>query len=313
MGTKAKAPALKREAFLKLPEVSAFCSYFEALIAGQTFKHDYRIRWKQWSKDRNLTVLKISSLKFAYRAYYWPTNSQSAADTDGEEIAHQAGGTQGSGYDFDANTARLRRLQRELKSALDARSEDAAKAFMSALKILDWGQVYRGAAGWLIQEFERDQLPARLRRAIAILDGKSLEDTREFEGTWSLRMDSGLTKVYSLGSKRSIIYDDRVGAGLGLLVRRFLVANPAHRFKGRGKNRVPPELRFMRGSSSRRNPSTAIYKFPLKKTGRGQAESNLKANWILRKVVKDKKVWGLRTRMENCGRSRQHYLCWAMT
>jgi len=106
----------------------------------------------------------------------------------------------------------------------------------------------------------------------------------------TLRMDSGLTKIYALASEKSIIYDDRVGAALGLLSRKYL--------ESINETEVPPELKFMRSNKSERNPSTTVFRFPSrpvksKKSNAPlfprQAYSNLMANWIVTKLASELK------------------------
>jgi hypothetical protein len=165
------------------------------------------------------------------------------------------------------------------------------RVFIAALKVLDWGQVYKGSVGWLIQESERGGLSTKLAQAVQILDGDD-GDVTAFNGNNPLRMDSGLTKVYSLCSKRSMIYDDRVGAAMGLLVRLFLDQNKKL-WSRTARNKIPKELRFMRGPSKTRNASVPrTYRFPGKQTGSEHAKSNLWANWVIQEVVKPIAFWG---------------------
>jgi len=98
----------------------------------------------------------------------------------------------------------LRKLRIELSTSFEGTSVNEHKVFVAAFKVLDWGQVYKGSAGWLIQEYENGCLSKKLKRGAEILDGDE-DDVTEFEGNRTLRMDFGLTKVYSLCSKHSII------------------------------------------------------------------------------------------------------------
>jgi hypothetical protein len=101
-------------------------------------------------------------------------------------------------------------------------------------------------------------------------------------------MNSGFTKIYALFIDDFIIYDGRVGAALGLMVREFCEES---RLRG-----VPKELEFAWGrgktttyepsSLNRRNPSNARYVFPeLSNNPRRHLENNIRANWLLRDIL----------------------------
>ncbi|WP_374422715.1 hypothetical protein [Chromobacterium sp.] len=98
------------------------------------------------------------------------------------------------------------------------------------------------------------------------------------------RMNAGWTKYYALALPDFIIYDGRVGAALGFLVRRYLESvEPLHQ-----SLILPESLSFLWASgqgTNLRNPSSHHYKFPrLLHTDdgmRGWARVNLQANWVL--------------------------------
>ena len=103
-----------------------------------------------------------------------------------------------------------------------------------------------------------------------------------------LLMNAGFTKIYALLVEDFIIYDGRVGAALGLLVRRFC--------EDKRLESVPAELKFAwgqgkatatGGGANRRNPSSEKYIFPMF-TGnlKRHLESNLMANWLLDEMVR---------------------------
>jgi hypothetical protein len=305
-------PALKRQDYLDMPVVQAFCSYLTELFQDRAFEHQFEVRWKRWAqhllnnhqhngrvieqsvgttkagKPRKITKLRLKSLKSAYESYYWPTNSLVAvsdgtADEDEDECS-VVSQFHGVAFDRESNEARLTELRKSLTCAL--RNSDAGMTFTAAMKILDWGQVYKGSVGWLIQNHESGELVKAIKRAIEILDGDLLSDATSFGKMPALRMDSGMTKVYSLASERSIIYDDRVGAALGLIVTNFLKDNVEHQCNA-DKDKVPEALKFMRSATPSRNPSLGDFKFPPKKSGALHAQSNLMANWMMCKVAGD--------------------------
>lgn len=176
----------------------------------------------------------------------------------------------------------MRTLSQEIKYALQ--SNNAKDVFIQCIKILDWGQVYRGSVSWVLERYENGTLVDDIRYAVQILDGDEWPASNGFiDG--SIRMDSGLTKIYSLASEHSIIYDDRVGGALAFLAREYL---SSHEIK-----EVPPELQFMRGRDKSRNPSRGTLIFPGRPV-RGKedeplfpqhAYSNLLANWLVAELV----------------------------
>jgi hypothetical protein len=97
-----------------------------------------------------------------------------------------------------------------------------------------------------------------------------------------MHMTSGFSKIYSAYINNFMIYDGRVGAALGLLVRAFCIqANLPY---------VPHELQFAwtKGRSTRtRNPSCDIYVFPELQSNKPGVylENNIRANWLMSAVA----------------------------
>jgi len=313
---------LTRQEYLDRPVIQEFCVYLTGLFNDEPFAHGFEVKWKRWTKylldggnhlrqgwfveqsekatkdnkKRKITHLRFTSVKSAYDAYYWPTNSLVAAPDDpndkkcGEDS--EASTSPGVAFDLASNEKQLTQLRKSLTDALNKSS--AEKTFIAGMKILDWGQVYKGSVRWLIQKYENNELVTSIKEAVRVLDGDRLSVIESFHSSQNLRMDSGLTKVYSLAAEHSIIYDDRVGAALGLIVIQFLRANPTYQFEAE-KDKVPEELRFMRSATASRNPSLKLegFKFPGKQGGALHAQSNLIANWILHKIAKEvPKLWG---------------------
>ncbi|MFM0185569.1 helix-turn-helix transcriptional regulator [Paraburkholderia nemoris] len=99
------------------------------------------------------------------------------------------------------------------------------------------------------------------------------------------KMNAGWTKYYALALPNHIIYDGRVGAALGFLVRRYLKNLPRHNRPGS----VPEELAFPWangvGGGKLRDPSSGEYQFSKLYGGRygskQWARVNVRANWVL--------------------------------
>jgi hypothetical protein len=102
-------------------------------------------------------------------------------------------------------------------------------------------------------------------------------------------MNAGFVKIYSVLLDWCVIYDGRVGAALGLLVRRYCEEHDLPQ--------VPPVLRFAYGAPregptalhpKRRNPGIGSpYRFPkLAQNPRMHTEQTMRANWLLRAALK---------------------------
>ena len=137
-----------------------------------------------------------------------------------------------------------------------------------------------------------DNLSSTLRAGIeALSDGSFNPESFDFSASpYNPRMNAGWTKYYALASNNHVIYDGRVGAALGFLVRRYLESLPQESRPGK----TPPELAFPwaagQGNKNLRNPSSSEFSFsPLRHTGQGSADwatANVKANWILLEASK---------------------------
>ena len=98
------------------------------------------------------------------------------------------------------------------------------------------------------------------------------------------QMTSGFSKIYSALLDDYIIYDSRVSAALGLLVRAFCVHNE--------EPVVPLELMFAwkNGLGKQiRNPSFGAYVFPGCNTEKQYLENNIRANWLMSEAARTTK------------------------
>ncbi|QTH63336.1 hypothetical protein J1N51_11425 [Psychrosphaera ytuae] len=234
---------MNKQQYLAAPEITEFIFFFKQLLSGQqgSFIQNY-VPEKNKSKPFN-----ILSFKEAFENYFW----------------------EGKDYIHSQNT--LNELAKKLREAID--SNNQTEALINSLRVLDWGGVVvRHPVRWLVNAHENKLLCRKLIQCRSLLDSDSDEGFELFDGNIELRSDSATTKLFSLISNRSVIYDDRVGAAMAAIARAFLSKSNAHK--------VPETLNFMRGSG-KRNPSDKIYKFRNKKSGELHALSNLKTNWIL--------------------------------
>ena len=168
------------------------------------------------------------------------------------------------GKSWRETTERLDRLRHDLRSAVKRRNTEDAVAVCE--KVLRWGGVsahnvrrLRSRKHVLIAELghmrcvlARNHTPSR-RDMLIQTAGPATE----------CRMNAGFVKIYSLLCEYCVMYDGRVGAALGLLVRQF--CDDTLRLE------VPPPLAFAFGSAREgsnpknpkiRNPSRGALRFP---------------------------------------------------
>ncbi|MGH8612929.1 MAG: hypothetical protein ACREYF_13140 [Gammaproteobacteria bacterium] len=90
------------------------------------------------------------------------------------------------------------------------------------LEILEWGGFEGVSSKWLRESGADKSLREKINKAVELLKRPARQDWLCFDGN-DLVMNSGITKIYALAAPNDIpIYDGRVGAGLGLLVRKYL-------------------------------------------------------------------------------------------
>jgi hypothetical protein len=221
---------------LLTPGQMAFASYLSVLWTGTAglFSHRYKVSkhhaWKSW-KARNLgDEWWCQTLAQAAEHYAWPE----------KEAPH----------DFTSIAAKLRAAL-----AID----DNVTAQNACLAIFEWGGVARKADDasllWVNAHCEKGTLCSSILNAVKLLHPRSTLSLGEFDGK-KLLMNSAMTKIYAAAAPDDIIiYDGRVGAALGLLARRWLLAN--HQCA------VPADLAFRWGPNHKtktnktetRNPS----------------------------------------------------------
>lgn len=238
---------LSRDTYLKDENVKMFIEWLLPKL-DVSFNHSYinQKTKKEW---------KCTSIHDAYNKYDW------------------------NGKNFKENDEELNTYSSSLKEGIA--NNDDAKCKAACLKILEWGGVLRGNKERLEQLSHDWTLVQYLKNAQSALTTGCIESADFYKDVY---MSSGFTKIYSLYIDDFIIYDSRVGAALGFLVRRFCEENKFQE--------VPDVLRFAYGNSRtkevNRNPSFGIYKFPLLGYGEksvNHIENNLKANWLLGEVL----------------------------
>lgn len=190
-------------------------------------------------------------------------------------------------YSWSPTSPSFKLLSKNLQEAVAIKDESACLA--SCLDIFKWGGVARKANDrsnqWVIQKAQSGELCSRLERAVLLLSPECVESLEEFDGK-RLLMNSALTKVYAAADPKHqiVIYDGRVGAALGLMVRRMLEEKEIAQ--------IPESLMFDWGPPSSvkaaklrtRDPSSARLKFKQLPNTSQKADADLRRAMLSRRT-----------------------------
>ena len=244
---------MKKTDYLQHEDVGAFINWLVPLLDQPgAFQHQYtQLKPKlHWQCD---------SLYSAYQNYQWKK------------------------LGLTATSKRLAALATVLQNSVH--SNDSAGCLAASHQILEWGGVTASNADNLLAKHTAGELLPFFKRAYHELASDSADDAKIPQ---HVEMNSGFTKLYALLMPDFVIYDSRVGAALGLLVRRFC--------EDKKRANVPDVLSFAyakarpaKGHQPGRNPrdpSTALHQFPaLRNDAVFHTRHNLRANWLLRGVL----------------------------
>lgn len=186
-------------------------------------------------------------------------------------------------------------LSIKLRNAIKNNDSDACKSL--CIEILKWGGVDKDNIAQNIKKLD-DDLAGYLLAVKNFLNSPSLDSEIEFEyqskngEVYSLNLDSGTTKIYSLIAKNFIIYDSRVGAALGMLVREWSQESSVNHL-------IPKELMFTWGGAIKkvnginietRNPNNGVRPAMLN-FGRASSlkrfSDNVQSSWLLSKLLEN--------------------------
>lgn len=255
---------MKKQEFLEKKEVKEFITFLKGRInLDNSFSHSYT------SKKPKHGLWKCHSLFNSYEKYVWPFKC---------EIPSTGNVIQGSSYD-DSEVV-LNQLQTDLRHALIYNNEGVFKK--NCFAVLQWG-------GVLPHNYKRVESTSNIidefKFTLSVFNDPNLDSGDNFD---NIHMNAGYTKIYSLLLDNFIIYDGRVGAALGLLVRFFLEENHY--------DSIPQSLNFAFGLPKisnankqellKRNPSNHRFVFgALANNSKRHIENNIRANWLLNKVA----------------------------
>ena len=262
------APITKAE-FLSKPYVGKFLTFLSE-------RFDSSARWTHYWYDRSGRKWHFNSLNDAHEQYMWPMPNGK--------------GWKATKVELDGYRCRLREA---------TQLGDADRLARVCVDILAWG-LARGAAFQVNREYveqHRVTLPMEfLHTCENVLAKDSTPSSRRAirydpsrEST-ECRMNAGFVKIYSLLCEYCVMYDSRVAAGLGLLVRQFCIGERDP------KQGVPKYLAFMQlpGQAKRpRDPSCCHLRFPKQWYSRSSISSpsyrhttnTILASWLLQAAL----------------------------
>lgn len=266
---------LNESSYVKLDEVKNFFSWIRVILNDCTrknFIHSYKIEPR--GKSTKEIIWSCSNLYNALENYEWWF---SYYDFYKNKII--------TGRTYKDSETELNYLQSLLLDATDNNDNDACMKV--CIMILKWGGVLGGdnkGNKKILGEMECF-LAQYLQEAKKYFNHNSALSKRYKlkinNQENALIMNAGFTKIYSLLCDNFVIYDGRVGAALGLLVRKYLESN--------NETSIPESLNFYYGKARNptvnRNPSSQQLRFQsLSSSFPVHIRNNLKANWIIKNL-----------------------------
>ncbi|RQR34829.1 hypothetical protein [Burkholderia sp. Bp9142] len=194
---------------------------------------------------------------------------------------------------FDINKARLDEVSAAIAISMAGEEGEAARSLAehACQHVMEWGfgkdrRAYKANMAWANRQGTALVSVLREGREALTCDCPNID---VFAMTGGPRMNAGWTKYYALAVTGHIIYDGRVGAALGFLVRRYIETLP----ESMQPERVPDRLGFLwgdgDGGGKSRNPSAGRYQFGKLYGGhygsKAWARVNVQANWVLTEAL----------------------------
>lgn len=264
---------MKKAEYLALPEVAQFSEFLRSRLLSDSghFSHSYEME----SRGRSQATMpwNCHSIYDAFLKYDWRYSYRDPRTGD-KQI----------GNSFEENERVLSFLSEKLRKAVA--ENNSTEASYCCQMVLDWGGVLGSSKKGNKKKLESfgGALAGYLGETKSLFESREVQLDSKYqistEGkSFDVVMNAGFTKIYSILCEEFIIYDGRVGAALGLLVRDFLE-------RINGSKVLPDSLAFHYGRAKNnkvnRNPSNDSLRFPsLSSSSPAHIRSNLRANWIL--------------------------------
>jgi len=255
---------MNKTEFLNTKSVKEFINWIQdKLDKPGSFSHSYNMKRPamNWSCD---------SIYSAFENYRWPFSA-----TDPIYKSRVSGNT------FNESTSFLSQLSAGLRQSVEMADNELCRNY--CLSILEWGGVLNK------NDIRVSGLGDNICQYLLGVKDALRPDMCHIDTYLnSMVMNSGFTKIYSLFIDDFIIYDGRVGAAVGLLVRKYC--------EDSNLDNVPRELAFAWGKGkestyrssleNKRNPSLGKYAFKeLLNNPQRHTENNIRANWLLKELL----------------------------
>ena len=255
-----------KKEFIRSNFVKEFIIWVEKRMdTPNSFSHGFEMKKARifWEAD---------SIYNAFENYQWPFRF---IDPITKELT--------TGNTFEDCHKALTKLSKGLKSSILDGDDESCISY--CISILEWGGV-RNKNDLRIYDIGNEVCKYFQRVKERFSEDISSNDYY-YNG---LIMNSGFTKLYSFYMEDFIIYDGRLGAALGHLVKLYC--------QDKKIESVPEELLFAwgRGQESKyvssqlnkRNPSVGSLSFPeLLNNPRRHTESSIRANWLISMILKN--------------------------
>jgi len=253
---------MNKQEYLNNEIVKDFINWLIPRISGKVeFVHHY-------VNSRDKSLWECNSIFNAFENYKWRFNC----------VIPNIGKT--SGNTFLESKDALEIIEKGMKYAIQENNQENLLEYSSS--ILEWGGVKR--SNYTRLKNMEESIIDYYKDSIIRLNPETIDTNDDFSG---INMNSGFTKIYSLLINNFVIYDSRVGAALGLLIKTFLTE--------KNITIIPEELNFAYGNArptnndigplNRRNPSNEKYKFPvLTNNDKKHIKNNIYANWLLKEL-----------------------------
>ena len=256
---------MNKQDYLNSQSVTSFIEWISPMIdTPHSLHHNYFL--KRQKKDWN-----CDSIFSAYENYTW----QFSFTDEGSKII--------KGSNFIECEDVLHSLSVKLRNGVAQKNNIICKEVCR--QILEWG----GVTNRNIDKIENIEQMGQDWCVYLSETKDQLERNLDSDGYYrsEIIMNSGFTKIYSLLVDNFLIYDGRLGAAFGLLVRGFCEEMKLET--------IPAELHFCWGAGresiinskekSRRNPSSDKYIFRSLHSPKAHLENNIRANWIVHEIL----------------------------
>lgn len=253
---------MNKTQFLNAESVQSFIKWITPkLDKSGSFKHAYIM------KRPNGILWECDSIYSAFENYKWSFTCK-----------HPVSSISFEGETFEECKDLLAELSFGLRESVIQDNPELCKKY--CLAILEWGKVKNGNANKVLDLGLN--IISYLKNCINRLNTNIFDTKDNYD---DIIMSAGFSKIYSLLIDDFIIYDGRVGAALGLLVKSYC--------EEKGLRTIPYELIFAYGNAKgdaesvfkRRNASNDTYKFPLLHPQKNHTENNFRANWLLKEIL----------------------------